>query len=161
MKLLAILLIPLGLIGGLAGGHFLAPPPPEKAADDKMKGEAKEAKAKKPVKLDLSNADYAKLDKHFIIPVVEDGAVSALVVITIAIEVDKESRDLVFEHEPKLRAEFLNVFFNHAQSGGFSGVFIQTQLMNDLRASLNAAAFSVLGDAAHQVLITSMTRQDV
>ena len=26
MKLLAILLVPLGLIGGLAGGHFLAPP---------------------------------------------------------------------------------------------------------------------------------------
>ena len=160
MKILAILLVPLGLIGGLAGGHFLAPPPPEEVKEEKPKDDAKMAK-KKPPKLDLSNADYAKLDKHFIIPVVEEGAVSALVVITMAIEVNKESRDLVFEHEPKLRAEFLNVFFNHAQSGGFSGVFIQTQAMNDLRASLNAAAWSVLGEAAHQVLITSMTRQDV
>lgn len=160
MKLLAILLIPLGLIGGLAGGHFLAPPPPEPMEKAEQK-EGAEKPPKKPPKLDLSNTDYAKLDKHFIIPVVEEGAVSALVVVTMAIEVDKESRDLVFEHEPKLRAEFLNVFFNHAQSGGFSGVFIQTQLMNDLRGSLNAAAWGVLGDAAHQVLITSLTRQDV
>ncbi len=160
MKLLAILLVPLGLIGGLAGGHFLAPPPPEPVEKAEQKDGA-EKPPKKPPKLDLSNADYAKLDKHFIIPVVEEGIVSALVVVTMAIEVDKESRDLVFEHEPKLRAEFLNVFFNHAQSGGFSGVFIQTQLMNDLRDSLNAAAWGVLGEAAHQVLITSLTRQDV
>ena len=160
MKLLAILLVPFGLIGGLAGGHFMAPPPSE-TVDEGQAEENMEAKKKRPPKLDLSNADYAKLDKHFIIPVVEEGDVSALVVITMAIEVQKEGRDLVFEHEPKLRAEFLNVFFNHAQSGGFSGVFIQTQLMNDLRASLNAAAWSVLGDAAHEVLITSLTRQDV
>ena len=130
-------------------------------AEEGADGEIKMAEKKKPPKLDLGNTDYAKLDKHFIIPVVEDGAVSALVVITMAIEVQKESKDLVFEHEPKLRAEFLNVFFNHAQSGGFSGVFIQTQLMNDLRASLNSAAWSVLGEAANQVLITSLTRQDV
>lgn len=159
MKLLAILLVPLGLIGGLAGGHFLAPQPEPVEEDEKS--EAAKGAIKKPTKQDLSNADYAKLDKHFIIPVIEKGAVSALVVITMAIEVDKESRDLVFEHEPKLRAEFLNVFFNHAQSGGFSGVFIHTEAMNDLRGSLNAAAWSVLGEAAHQVLITSLTRQDV
>jgi len=159
MKLLAILLVPLGLIGGLAGGHFLAPQPEVDEEEDTTE-DAKEA-PKKPAKLDLSNADYAKLDKHFIIPVIEEGTVTALVVITMAIEVEKESRDLVFEHEPKLRAEFLNVFFNHAQSGGFSGVFIHTEAMNDLRGSLNAAAWSVLGDAAHQVLITSLTRQDV
>lgn len=159
MKLLVILLVPLGLIGGLAGGHFLAPPPEQVEGDVEVE-DVKEA-AKKPPKLDLSNADYAKLDKHFIIPVIEEGAVSALVVITMAIEVEKESRDLVFEHEPKLRAEFLNVFFNHAQSGGFAGVFIHTEAMNDLRESLNAAAWSVLGDVAHQVLITSLTRQDV
>lgn len=159
MKILAILLVPLGLIAGLASGHFLAPEPELVEEEEKIEGE-KEAR-KKPPKLDLSKADYAKLDKHFIIPVIEDGVVTALVVITMAIEVNKESRDLVFEHEPKLRAEFLNVFFNHAQSGGFSGVFIHTQAMNDLRGSLNAAAWSVLGDAAHQVLITSLTRQDV
>lgn len=160
MKLFAILFIPLGLVGGLAVGHFLAPPPPESVeAGDQT--ETSEKALPKPPKLDLGKTDYAKLDKHFIIPVVEEGAVSALVVVTMAIEVDTENRDLVFEHEPKLRAEFLNVFFNHAQSGGFSGVFIQTQLMNDLRASLNAAAQSVLGDVASQVLITSLTRQDV
>lgn len=159
MKLLVILLIPLGLIGGLAGGHFLAPPP-EQIEDGEIAEDVKET-PKKPQKLDLSNADYAKLDKHFIIPVIENGAISSLVVITMAIEVEKESRDLVFEHEPKLRAEFLNVLFNHAQSGGFSGIFIHTEAMNDLRGSLNTAAWSVLGDVAHQVLITSLTRQEV
>ena len=160
MKLLAVLLVPIGLIAGLAGGHLLAPPIEEEPKEE-LKQEAMVEQVKAPAPLDLADTDYANLDKHFIVPVIENGAVSSLVVITMAVEVSRENKELVFEHEPKLRAEFLNVFFNHAQSGGFSGVFIQSQLMGDLRASLNAAAWSVLGDAARQVLITSLTRQDV
>ncbi len=160
MKLLAIILIPVGLAAGLAGGHFLAPPEPETAEEDPKANAGKEM-PEKPPQLDLSETDYAKLDKQFIVPVIEDGGVIALVVVTMAIEVKKGGRDLVFEHEPKLRAEFLNVFFNHAQSGGFSGVFIESQLMGDLRSSLNAAAWSVLGETAHQVLVTSLIRQDI
>ena len=160
MKLLAILLIPIGLVAGLAGGHFLAPEVEEEPKEEQEQEAAAEQK-KPPAPIDLADTDYANLDKHFIVPVIEDGSVSSLVVITMAVEVSRENKELVFEHEPKLRSEFLNVFFNHAQSGGFSGVFIQSQLMSDLRASLNAAAWSVLGDAARQVLITSLTRQDV
>ncbi len=160
MKLLAIILIPVGLAAGLAGGHFLAPPEPEMAEED-PKAKAGKETPEKPPQLDLSETDYAKLNKQFIVPVIEDSDVIALVVVTMAIEVKKGGRDLVFEHEPKLRAEFLNVFFNHAQSGGFSGVFIESQLMEDLRSSLNAAAWNVLGKTAHQVLVTSLIRQDI
>jgi flagellar FliL protein len=133
MKILVILLAPLGLVGGLAAGHFAAPTPPdepiheelaEKVSADQSEDEyAKTAPApRKYAPKSAGESDYAKLDKQFVVPIVEDETVAALVVVTMAIEVSKGSTDVVYLHEPKLRDEFLSVLFNHGRSGAFHGV---------------------------------------
>ena len=171
MKLLVLLLAPLGLVGGLAAGHFAAPVPetPEEevhaAADsttgeDKTGGAAKAPDKKRSAPPD-GEAEYAKLDKQFVVPIIEGEEVSALVVVTMAIEVDQGATDLVYLHEPKLRDEFLNVLFNHGQSGAFQGSFTEPRNLNDLRASLNEAAIHVIGDVSREVLLTSIIRQDM
>lgn len=171
MKLLFILLAPLGLVGGLAAGHFAATPPPEEIIEGGVVEAPTEESADAHMKSALSSrrgapkpdgeSDYAKLDKQFVVPIVENETVAALVVVTMAIEVNKGTTDIVYLHEPKLRDEFLSVLFNHGRSGAFHGAFTEARQLDDLRASLDEAASYVIGDAVRQVLLTSIIRQDM
>ena len=171
MKILVFLLAPLGLVGGLAAGHFAAPasieeePPVEAVEDAHPQGDQEHAQPtpapRKHAPKPEGESDYAKLDKHFVVPIVEEESVASLVVVTLAIEVNKGATELVYLHEPKLRDEFLSVLFNHGRSGAFHGAFTERRNLDDLRASLNEAASYVLGDAARQVLLTSIVKQDM
>ncbi len=105
--------------------------------------------------------DYVKLNNQFIVPVVSGPKVVALVVISISIEVTFGEKEVVFAREPKLRDMFLQVMFNHANSGGFDGAFTSGEKMNDLRGSLFQAAVKVLGPIATDVLVIDIVRQDV
>ncbi|MEM7508258.1 MAG: flagellar basal body-associated protein FliL [Pseudomonadota bacterium] len=180
MKLLPVILGVVGLAGGAAAGHFMKPPPPEEemaaesdgaendhGAAESGEGEkyAAAGQAKggsgKEEQPPLENADFIKLNKQFVVPVLEGERVGALIVMSMAIEAEQGLGNLVFEYEPKLRDEFLQVLFRHAQSGGFGGVFTAEQVMQDLRASLLHAARGVLGSRVHNVLLTDIVRQDI
>ena len=102
-----------------------------------------------------------KIERQFVVPVLEDERVSSLVVLSLAVEVDAGESDIVFEHEPKLRDAFLSVLFTHAQSRGFDGDFTQERRLEDLRGSLTNAAQEVLGKRAHGILLTGIVRQDI
>lgn len=182
MKLLPVILGIVGIAGGAAAGHFLKPA--ELSSDDKMamaagdpksgKQDGKPAADKQVAKKDhdhdddhkapataLSDADYVKLNKQFVVPIVEGERVSSLIVISMALEADQGLSETIFQFEPKIRDEFLSVLFKHAQSGGFTGVFTADQPMQDLRSSLLYAAQSVLGRAVRSVLVTDIVRQDI
>jgi len=104
---------------------------------------------------------YHKLDKQFVIPVVADERVQSLMVISIELRIDEGASDAVFEHEPKLRDEFLQQLFIHGQSDGFSTIYQKPHVLAYLRDSLLMAAQRVLGDLVHEVLLTSLVRKDV
>jgi flagellar protein FliL len=105
--------------------------------------------------------EYVKLNNQFIVPVVNEGKVAALVVMSLSIEVTAGQKETVFVREPKLRDAFLQVLFAHANSGGFDGKFTTGEKMDDLRGSLFEVATIVLGSAASDVLIIDIVRQDV
>ena len=104
--------------------------------------------------------EYVKLNNQFVIPVVEDGQVSALVVVSLSLEVTIGSTEKVFATEPKLRDVFLQVLFDHANAGGFKGSFTDASNLVVLRQALKEVAMQVLGDAVKDVLIVDMARQD-
>ncbi len=105
---------------------------------------------------------YVKLSKQFVVPVVDDGKVAALVVMSLSLEIDASLAETVFIVEPKLRDALLRVMFTHANSGGFDGQFTGGQPMSDLRGSLTEAAQDVLGRSnVSSVLVTDILRQDV
>lgn len=172
--LLPVILAVVGLSGGLFGGHFLQPakPPPEEVeADAEPPAEEDLAmksddggdapyKAPPPQKREPVNTEFVKMDKQFVVPVIEGGRVASLMVLSLAIEVLEGQGGLVFDHEPKLRDELLQALFVHAQSGGFSGEFTRAHLMQDLKDSLGSAAVSVLGNSVQEVLLTNIVRQD-
>jgi hypothetical protein len=174
MKLLLPLLIALlGLAGGLAAGHVLRPSPGQQAQTAEA-GAAKETTAAAtelrpetlpgapPERYDpKERRDYVPIDRQFLVPLVENDAVAAMMILSLTLEMEPGTRDAVFEREPKLRDRFLQVMFRHAQSGAFAGVFTAGPPMRDLRGSLLEAARGVLGPAVHDVLVTDILRQDL
>ncbi len=105
--------------------------------------------------------EYVKLDNQFVVPVVDDKHVTALVVLSLSMEVTQGSKQVVFDREPRLRDALLQALFRHANSGGFDGKFTAGQKMLDLRGELLEAAHKVLGPTVTRVLIDDIVRQDV
>lgn len=105
--------------------------------------------------------EYVRINNQFVVPIVRNGSVRSLVVMSLSVEVDTGGSTAVFNYEPRLRDSFLRVMFAHANVGGFDGRFTESEAMAPLRSALREAAQSVLGrSSTHDVLITDITRQD-
>lgn len=177
-KLVPAILAVLGLAIGTSLGHFLKPAPKDTAhisdpATETLLADGETAapppvEPEQPVRRSEredeqvdSSYEYVKLNNQFVVPVVSGSKVSALVVMSLSIEVTAGQKETVFIREPKLRDAFLQVLFNHANSGGFNGAFTTGEKMNDLRGSLFQAAVTILGPVASDVLVIDIVRQDV
>lgn len=157
-KLLPLVLVILGVGGGAAAGLFLRPQP----ADEDSVAACGDAIPAAPQVAEVlpENREYVKLNNQFIVPIVEDGRVGALVVMALSVEVKLGARETVFLREPKLRDVFLQEMFDHANQGGFKGAFTNSNTLDVLRNSLQEAGTAVLGDQLLDVLITDIARQD-
>lgn len=166
-KILPILLAVIGIGAGVGAGLTLRPDPVETAdAHDCPEMGGKEMamatdEDKKPDKEDASDREYVKLNNQFVVPVVADDLVDALVVMSLSIEVSPGQVETVYSREPKLRDAFLQVLFDHANIGGFHGEFTNANNMDVLRAALTQTAQQVIGDGVSGILITDIARQDV
>ncbi len=162
--LLPLLLGLAGLAAGVGAGVVLRPEALESgtAKDHHTADEhADEPEAKhEPDQTTESEREFVRLNNQFVVPIVSDGRVISLVVMSVSLEVSSGSRERVFAFEPKLRDLFLQVLFDHANAGGFDGSFTTSSNMRTLRTALNEAARSVLGDDVSQVLIIDLMRQD-
>lgn len=169
-KLLPLLLIVIGLGAGIGAGVFLQPAPGKDAAKSDCQGEDCAAKPKTKPQADAksdagedaeTDFDYVRLNNQFVVPVVRDGAVQALVVLSLTLEVEPGANEAVFAREPKLRDAFLQVLFDHANTGGFDASFTSSENMALLRGALLEISQKTLGEIVHDVLITEIVRQDV
>ncbi len=164
-KLLPILLALIGTGAGVGAGVFLMPttsadapaehadcPPPEKSANAEV--------APKAPDVPIEGREYVKMNNQFVVPVVKDERVRSLIVASLSIEISSGFSETVYSREPKLRDVFLQVMFDHANIGGFEGMFTSGEQMRILRRALLDAARPVLGDIVFDVLVTEMARQD-
>ena len=154
-KILPLILILLGTGAGVGGGLLLRPAAEAESTDA--------AAAAPPASADPApeTLEYVKLPSQFVIPVIDAGRVGSLVVLSLSIEAPMGASDAVFQHEPKLRDEFLRVLFDHANVGGFRGTFTDGSNLVAVRRALLEAARKVLGpENAFDVLITDIVRQD-
>ncbi len=151
-KLLPILLALFGLGAGLGSGLFLRPVPEEGASpaeEEHAKGEEEELPP-----------DYVKLNNQFVVPILDGGRVVSLVVLSLSLEVEAGNTETVYAREPKIRDAFLQVLFDHANTGGFRGSFTDGSNLVLLREALTEKAIGVLGPVVTDVLITEIARQD-
>ncbi|PJI86117.1 hypothetical protein BC777_2475 [Yoonia maricola] len=162
--LIPLILLLVGTGAGVGAGLFLAPAPVEDATDETHvcpppDADMDGAVAITPVAVGPER-EYAKLNNQFIVPVVEDQRVAALVVMSLNLEVVLGGRTAVFAAEPKLRDRFLQVMFDHANNGGFSGNFTTGTKMRALRNELLRVAQEVSGSQVTDVLVIDLVRQD-
>lgn len=170
--ILPIILLLLGLGAGVGAGLFLGQPEPEDASSAPPdEGETAPAPEDAPQTAATpagsesgpsgsGATEYVRLNNQFVVPIVRDGSVRSLVVLSLTVEVDLGNAQAVFGQEPRLRDSFLQVLFAHANAGGFDGSFTQAVAMDPLRAALRDAARQALGPVMRDVLIVDITRQD-
>jgi flagellar FliL protein len=167
--ILPILLLLLGTGVGVGVGLFLLPPAAADGSQDVEASEACAAPAEtgdgehgaEAAPLHDTPSAFVPLGSQFVVPLLEDESVTALVVLSVSLEVAEGQEETALAAEPRLRDAFLQVLFDHANTGGFAGTFTATEPMRSLRLALNAAAQEVLGEAARNVLIVDIVRQDV
>lgn len=158
-KLLPLVFLLIGSGAGVAAGIYLRPAPevldspelemPNEENNDDGMGE-------KDVAL-----EYLKMSNQFVVPVVRNGVVTSLVVMSLSLGVPEGTKEEIFRKEPKIRDSFLQVMFDHANIGGFDGSFTDASMLNQLRTALKEVAERDLGDGAvRSVLITEIARQD-
>ena len=184
-KLLPIVLALAGLGGGVGAGIFLRPA----AGDDHATAAAPDGHAADPAadptgdhaaagKVEAGHGEaaaegdgdgdghasglpeYVKMNNQFVVPVVEEGRVTAMVVLSLSLEVTTGSTEAIYAREPRLRDAFLQVLFDHANVGGFSGSFTDGANLVVLRNSLKESAILTMGTVVTDVLITDIARQD-
>lgn len=166
--LLPIVLLLLGVGAGIGAGLMLGgDAPPENATADTGTEPEADSKPdetaptpKDPAEIDISAIAFVKLSNQFIVPVLTDGTVEALVVVSLSLEVDATATEEVLRIEPKLRDRFLRVMFDHSNVGGFNGSFTEAATMQPLRKALLETAQSILGEVVKDVLIVDLVRRD-
>lgn len=166
--ILPLLLLILGVGGGVGAGLMVTSPPEDHiimagdpCGDGQMAatGTIEATETVTPVTLD--QREYARMNNQFVVPVVMNERVNALIVMSLSIEVQIGGKDAVFAHEPRLRDAFLQAMFDHANIGGFEGAFTASSNMRLLRQSLKDAANNVMQGHITDVLIVEIVRQDV
>lgn len=170
--ILPLLIAILGLVGGAAGGWFLKPhgagpacvdehgveQPPEACAP-RVDEEALSEPTEEPPDAE-SASQFLEMERQFIVPLIEEGEVTSLVVMTLSLEVAPGHLEDVETRKPKLRDSLLRALFEHAYAGGFNGDFTAEYVMRDLRRALLKAARLTAGKHVRDVLIADVIRQD-
>lgn len=160
-KLLPILLALLGLAAGVGAGIALKPPSAPMECGAPNLPPCPEPEAADPNTIDENSGfEYVRLDNQFVVPIVEDGSVRALVVLSLAVEVEPGATEKVLLGEPKLRDALLRVLFDHAHGGGFDGSFTLSGNLDVLQHALRETARGALGPEVNNVLIQNVLRQD-
>jgi len=101
-----------------------------------------------------------KLPNQFVVPVILNNRVRAMVILAVALEVETGTGDKVRTLEPKLRDTFLAELFSLAAMGGFEDELISRKTLTLVKRALTERSKEVLGMDNATVLITDMARQD-
>lgn len=161
MARLRLALPVVGLLAGAGAGVgaalYLAEPEPDAQIDGTDEPLVEDPR---PERDQDTEPVFAELSNQFVVPVVRDGSVRALVVMSITLEVAEGQTEAVFAVEPRLRDAFLQVLFDHANTGGFDDNFTQAERMTLLRQGLRETASRILGSAVRDVLIVDIVRQE-
>jgi hypothetical protein len=173
-KILPILLLVIGLAAGAGAGWFLRPAAdPVAAGTHGATGDAQDAAVHQDAAATAghgenvsqyqpapSDSETVRLANQFVVPLIEDGRVRAMVVIGLALELTPGHQYSPANDEPRLRAVFLQLLFDHANIGGFDGIFTSGEALLALRRTLVEAARVEVGAEVHDVLITELLRQE-
>jgi flagellar basal body-associated protein FliL len=154
--IIPVVALVVGVAAGAGGALFLAEAPPPEETEDAEAASEETPPAREPG----APTEFAQLGSQFVVPVLTDGTVRALVLVSVTLEVTEGATAEVHALEPRIRDAFLQVLFDHANAGGFDDRFTQSDRMSLLRFGLREAAQRLLGPILLDVLIVDIVRQE-
>lgn len=165
-KIVPIVLVLVGVIGGGAAGVMLkpAPPEPEEVVDGKdvEKTEPEEKPDAEADDAEVKPVSYIKIGRQTIIPVLDGGETKALMLFELAVDVTSDQSDRALSMEPRLRDAFLRELFQMSYTGAFDDTFTDDRVIDELRRNLVRAAQEHLGKTSvNDVLILDVMRQNI
>ena len=160
-RLLPVILAIVGLAAGLGAGIFLQPQDPAETSATAMVAPT-DGDLAPPAAQDSAPEDteVLRLPNQFLVPLIGESGVRAMVVLGLALELRSDHRVDLQRHETRIRAVFLQLLFDHANLGGFDGLFTSGEQLQSLRRTLLEAARSEFGEVVRDVLITELVRQE-
>ncbi len=105
--------------------------------------------------------ELVTLDDQFVVPLVVNDQVSAMVILSLGLEVTPGTTATVFARQAKLRDVFLRALFQHANADGFGTDFTALRHLDRLRKALFDAAYAEIGEDVKGILILSLARQNI
>lgn len=181
-KILMILVPLLAFVAGAVGGDMLhaAKPAAEGAAPGNGTAEAPEAAAgdthppEKGAKAEAAAGhgaasegaegdaalDWFKFPSQFFVPILRNGTPTAIMVLSLTVEMPASARAEIEAQEHRLRDALLNALMIEANTGGFDGNFTSDPAQQRLRAALLAAAQKASGAKVERILIEDIGRQE-
>lgn len=159
LKLLPLLSLVVGLAAGAGAAISLGPSEDSEGGTDTVENAEGEAPVEAPA-TEEADLEIVKLPSQFVVPVITDQRVRAMVVLSVALEVEPAMADEVRTMEPKLRDVFLSELFGLAAMDGFKDTLITRTTLELVKETLSRKAQEVLKEPTVTVLITDMTRQD-
>lgn len=104
--------------------------------------------------------DFIKFKRQFVVPVLKDDAVDALILINLALEVPGSKRDEMFRLEPRFRDAFIRELLQLSDDGYFDQELTSSDTYEILRETLSRAASDISAGGVEKILILDLSRQD-
>ena len=165
MKLLPILIILAGVTTGVAGGlayEIMRVNYPKLHSENEifylvethLKRDTSEPE-------ELPEVEFLAFNDPFIIPVIEEDALKALISLKIGMEVLPKDKSKLEHYKPKLRDLFLQIMFQHSHAGAFSGNYTESERLIALRRNLIQVVEENLDIELKDLLIKDVAWQHV
>ncbi len=184
-KLLTPIVLIIAIFAGSAGANFLKAPASEPASKEKKtESEEKSGKddhgekakkddhGKKDKKADAkkdkggdgygsSGVSYYKFSREFVIPLMREEQVDALIIMNLNLEVDSDFSGSLFSKEPKLRDNIMSTLIALSNDGRTLDNFSNVESYETIRSLILKNLNSELGPGILNVLILDMAKQEV
>ena len=108
-----------------------------------------------------SEKAYFKFGREFVVPIMQDGKVKALVILNLNLEVDDSHIDKLFSLEPKLRDNVMTTLVGLSTDGRTLEDPTNTESYETIRSVVLMNLQSVVSSGIENVLILDMAKQDL
>lgn len=104
---------------------------------------------------------FYSIPGQFIVPVMHGEHVAALVLISVGLDTQEDSRSDVVHMEPRLRAAFLAALFDLSSIGGLDGDITAPEWRSGVVRALEGAAHDLAGDKITEVQLMEVNKQEI
>ena len=103
---------------------------------------------------------FYKFKRQFVVPVMTQGKIEALVIMNLSLELNSNAPDNVYTLEPKFRDALTRELLRLSNKGVFGDALTSVESYEDIRSTLLSAIKSVVTEGIEDILILDIARQE-